>query len=115
MQMPGFTADYSLLALSGCQRSAAWMDGVTNINAAALPTHCGSCQRNSDSPDVCEQTCCRVERIDDEDNRNCFTHPCDCPPCAGCEPDASSPTGASVICCYPTTTPFHRGGCTKSP
>jgi hypothetical protein len=113
LQIPSFTADYSLVFTGNSRDLGAWTERWPEIYPAALPVRCGSCRRVSEDPDVCEQSCCRVERIEGDDDPRCFARSCDCPPCGGCEADAGSPTGASVTCCYPTTTPFHRAGCTK--
>lgn len=114
MNTPGFTADYSLAATSSTQLFHWWMDISTTIYPAALPIRCGPCNRDPDYPDTCEQTCCRVDRINDEPG-DCWTRPCECPPCGACERDGRSPTGASITCCYPTATPFHPAGCITRP
>ena len=115
MNMPGFTAEYSLVSVSGGQKSGAWAYGVAGVHLAAIPVHCGPCQRDAEHPDVCEKTCCRVGRIDDDGTRDCFTRPCTCPPCGSCERDPGSPTGASVTCCYESATNSHPAGCSTRP
>lgn len=115
MNLPGFTAEYSLVASRSVHNSGAWLDRVTSIHLAALPIHCGPCQRNPQEPDVCEKACCRVGRIDDNGTRDCFSRSCSCPPCGACERDPNSPTGASVTCCYETATEFHPAGCVTRP
>ena len=115
MNMPGFTAEYSLVSLSGGQKSGAWAYRVAGVHLAARPVHCGPCQRDAEYLDVCEKTCCRVGRIDDDGTGDCFTRSCSCPPCGACERDPNSPTGASVTCCYATATAFHPAGCVTRP
>ncbi len=110
MNMPGFTAEESLIDRRGGKKFCTLLGGVASLHLAAIATHCGPCQRDADYPDVCMKTCCRVGRIDDGD-QGCFTRSCSCPPCGACERDPNSPTGASITCCYETATAFHPAGC----